>query len=761
MKFFSSIFLLLITTFFAWAEDLSLAKDGKTDYVIVTGKDNGAIQKLAVQELKSHLEAMTGAVFHVSETGAGKKHRIYLGLSEEARNVLGKENLAASLREQENVIQVKGKDLFLYGKGKHGTIFAVYELLENKFGCRWLSVFEEPYIPSKKELVLKDGTTRTAYAFPLRSLMNYFYKDRYQAAVYNYRNRQNLLLGLDYLDKGIVPELEIYGPACHTLSVIIPGFTLRGANRPAEWHKIKDYFAIHPEWFSMDEKGKRISNRQLCFSNKEMRKEYIKNALEMHRRLEQKHGKAYLTLDLNDIAYRICCCPDCMKMEQKYQSRGGAFFDMLIEFCRKYPKIEFATLAYQRGLTQTPPVVKDFPQNLTIIFCPINGLYSGTMDKENKNDMNDMLGWLKLTPKVWVWYYPNTYGYGTLAIQMPMGNFERIAQDIRLMHKAGIQGTYFEHDSGGIALSGNLSEMQSWVMYKLFQNPDLDVKMLMKDFAEHYYGKAAPAILKYAEEMEQERKNFVAKGGKWQYNTQNYHYLTAKYLLRWNKMFDDAAKMVSGKEAARLNMARMGLDCAIIDKLSSEPDYKDLVKICRDRLTKTYQYVTTNRRTTTSFSRLTKWLAEIDARGKKKPLPEMFRKIPQSDLLEIAPLAKAKTAVKDPDAHMGVAQAVDWDGKKFNIGTYDYTSKSYGPGRAIYASQVKMGEYSIYKIQKPFIISPDLIMWGGNWGMSLPLRALFKSDNPEFLKQKWTLYVSLKFTKDKVYLDRGILVKAK
>ena len=536
MKFLSFIFCLSAVFFSVHAKDLILAENGKTNYVIVRGKSTDPIQKFALLEMLVHLKEMTGVNFPHAESGAGKTHRIFLGLTPEAKQILGKDDLSSSLKDQENVIQVKGNDLFLYGKGKHGALNALYELLENKFGCRWLSVFELPYIPKTGKLVLKSGTTRTAYAIPLRSLMNYFYTNKLEALIYNVRNRQNLLLGLNHREHGIVPEIEIYGPACHTLSVIMPGFTVRGANKPAEWHKVKDYFKIHPEWFSMNEQGKRISNRQLCFSNKEMRKEFYKNALEMHRRNEQKYGKAYLTLDLNDIAYRICCCPECIKLEEKYEARGGAFFDMLLDICRKYPEIEFATLAYQRGLTQTPPKVKDFPKNLTIIFCPINGIYSGTMDKENKRDLDDLNGWLKLTKKLWIWYYPNTYGYGTLAVQMPMGNFERLAQDIRIMHKAGVQGTYFEHDSGGIMLGANLSEMQSWVMYKLFQNPSLDTKMLMKDFAEHYYGKAAPFILKYADELEKERKAFVAKGGKWQYNTQNYNYLTPQNLLRWNKL---------------------------------------------------------------------------------------------------------------------------------------------------------------------------------------------------------------------------------
>lgn len=759
-----SLFALLFTfsLFFAVNGDsVILADGGKTNYVIVAGKIADPIQKLAAEELVFHLEKMTGARFNVAENGSGKQCRIYLGLSDEARKVLGKDDLSSVLKPQENVIQVKGNDLFLYGNGKHGTLFAVYELLETHFGCRWLTVYEEPFIPQKTKLTLKKGSYRTAYAFPLRSLMNYFYKDKYKALLYDYRNRQNLLIGLDHRDRGIVPEIEIYGPACHTLSVIMPGFTVRGANKPAEWHTVKDYFKIHPEWFSLDEHGKRVSNRQLCFSNREMRKEYIKNALEMHRRQTAKYGKSYLTLDLNDIAYRICCCKDCLKLEEKYQCRGGAFFDLLLEFCKKHKEIEFVTLAYQRSLTQTPPVTEEFPENLTVIFCPINGIYSGTMDRENKRDMDDLQGWLKLTRKVWVWYYPNPYCYNSLAVHMPLANFERIAKDIRLMHKAGVQGTYFEHDSGGITLSANLTEMQSWVMFKLFQNPSLDEKALMKDFAEHYYGKAAPIILKYAQELESELNAFVKKGGKWQYNTWNYHYLIPENLKRWNQMFEEAGKLVSGKEEFHVRLARMGLDCAIIEKLGVDPQYKTLVAASRERLLKTYKESVEKRPTTVTMKRLETWLKEVDQRGMVKALPEEFRKLPADSVIVVVPKNNARSVVKDPTAHLGVAQSENWNGKKYTIGTYDYATKKYGPGRDIFPFQMKKGEYALYKIEKPFALTQGLIMWGGSWSISLPLRDLIRNDDPEMLKQKWTLYVSLKFTEDKVYLDRGILVKEK
>ena len=116
---------------------------------------------------------------------------------------------------------------------------------------------------------------------------------------------------------------------------------------------------------------------------------------------------------------------------------------------------------------------------------------AGKLAPFGADDLADMAAWVKLAKEVWVWYYPNTYTDGKFKapIVPPVGNFERIAEDIRAMAACKVTGTYFEHDAGGITSRTNLSEMQSWVMFKLFENPSRDVQALMRDFAEHYYGK--------------------------------------------------------------------------------------------------------------------------------------------------------------------------------------------------------------------------------------------------------------------------------
>ena len=751
---------------YGFAGNLTLCREGKTDYGIHCGKTASEVDRFAVEELQSHLKAMSGAFFEtMRETPAGKT--IFVGLSPHALKILGKDCLIDQLHDQEAVIQTKDGHLFLYGKGRHGNLYAVYELLENQLGCRWLSAFGNgDFIPVKKTITIPEGIVRSRYAFPLRSLMNWFHTDKNRVRLFAYRNRQNILLDIGFPQKGIVQAVDLKGPTCHVLSRILPGFKGKHNNQAASCIRIKDYFAVHPEWFSLDEQGMRVNNRQLCFSNRELRKELTRNLFLYYKTLEAK-GKSryYHTLDLNDIAYNMCYCKDCQSLQKKYRTPGGSFFDYLFELCAAYPEVEFATLAYQTSLTQRPPAgLKNPPKNLTVIFCPINGLFSGTLDKENLRDRDDLEAWLKITPKVWVWYYPNTYG-SKLPVPAPLANFERLAADIRTMARLKVEGTYFEHDAGGASSGTNLSEMQTYVMYKLFQNSAWDEKELMRNFAVHYYGKAADSVLQFAFELEQYRKNFAANGGKWFYSTQNYNYLTEENFLRWNRLLDEAARQIDPAHARRIDLLRMGLDCCIADHQWTQMKYLPMVKKCQERLIRTAEYIDRQHKPVSSMTKsVKKFLAGIGRRLPLKPIPEeLLSKYPVDDIRLLLPSrnAQKKYRVEDPGANQKYALAEPWDGKKFSMGTYSPSIKRYGPGRVLPAANIVKGKYALYKLPRSTSLTPDMFWWGGRWGLILRMGEFCKPDDPESLKQKWDIYISLKFTDDKVYMDRGFLVKAK
>ena len=193
---------------------LKLAENGKTDYSIILQKNASDVDKFAAKELAFFLKKITGADFAISNEK--KSPAIFIGHEK------GKK-----LADDVNVIETAGKDLLLYGGGVHGNLWAVYELLENQFGCIFFNAFGDFYAPENKNLTLAEIKKEIKYAFPVRAVMNYFYKDKNLMSLALYRNRQNALLHsfnhprYPGKEPGIICKFETY-VGSHSLFQFIP-----------------------------------------------------------------------------------------------------------------------------------------------------------------------------------------------------------------------------------------------------------------------------------------------------------------------------------------------------------------------------------------------------------------------------------------------------------------------------------------------------------------------------------------------------------
>ena len=101
-----------------------------------------------------------------------------------------------------------------------------------------------------------------------------------------YRNRCNILLDSfkaprhPGTEKGVLNYEDDFLQAHSFSRLIPPGVKNRNSyiqNAALDFVKDKKYFVTNPEWFSMDESGKRVPDRQLCFTNAELKKELEKN----------------------------------------------------------------------------------------------------------------------------------------------------------------------------------------------------------------------------------------------------------------------------------------------------------------------------------------------------------------------------------------------------------------------------------------------------------------------------------------------------
>ena len=154
MKTLVSGGLICIFCLTAMSADFVLSEKGKlVADIVVPDKMNG-VERFASEELVYHLTKAYGVAPTVLKEGEAARgaapSRIYLGAT---RATLAAGLLGRELTDEERVVAVRGNSLFLFGQDRdttygetgepnaiasRGTLYAVYDFLENEMGVRWL-----------------------------------------------------------------------------------------------------------------------------------------------------------------------------------------------------------------------------------------------------------------------------------------------------------------------------------------------------------------------------------------------------------------------------------------------------------------------------------------------------------------------------------------------------------------------------------------------------------------------------------------------
>lgn len=765
----------------AGCASVKLAEEGKTAYIIVLPDTPTKTDKFAAKELVQFLKESTAADFKIGNAGEGKK-RIFIGTGSATVSVLG-QNPTANFSNEEHAVKTVGDDIFLYGKGQLGNLYAVYDFLENEIGWRAFLPYETPMVPKHAELSVGNIDRRTKLSLPVRAISTGHFKSSNKGEGYLFllRNKMNRDIfentpfsmkaaGIDAGDE----ELPMVGPEYHSLFCYIP--PNKKYPRAPEFLQDKEYFATNPEFFSMDEKGQRCAKLQLCFSNPAMRKELTQNVEET---LKRAAGKGIVAIQSNDNVGKFCYCPECKKLEQKYKSNGGPMFDYLLEFAailkKDYPDARATTLIYRRDQTQVPPENIIFPDNIIAIFAPVednfatdwnNNTAYGNYGRELRNTetYEHLKKWCQIS-SVWVWYYPNTYD-GSWGV---MGTIDRIITDVRLMIEAGVKGAYFEHDVY-VRQNFGFTGLQTYLMLKLFQNPDQSTDKLIDEYMRYAYGSAAPIMRAYMDELEKVTKNknlFIPCGS---HVGETSRYASAENALKWQQMFDEAEKLVLGNplQSNNIGLTRVYLDTTSLYNWGAYsekyPDYFKDGKILADRIRK----VATGRVGVDFWPIVDSLLMKAQ---KPKPLPVEFNKYPSENIVQEIPhfgVLMNRNKVNDPDAAYGVATETQFE-NPFQFGFYDFADKVHGPKKTLEVKDILPDKYKFYHLGVAKL-SKNCKVWLSSNSWCVGYEAQYLCGEPGAANE-WDIWVSLKFegpaypgskaVKDRILSDRVVLVKVK
>lgn len=565
------ILLFLLTAMaVALRAELVLAEHNATDYTIIYSTESLSDSTVA-EELAQYLKQITGAAFPIRASGQNPPSEpgncIYIGWQAPGD--------ATPLAPSERRVKSVGGDIYLYGTNREGHEFAVYDFLEHFLGCRFYTIRGVERIPEnpRPSWTILDNSVAPCFAFTqLYSGTWAFAPEPF--ALFSRKSRIFILnpgyteIGPNYyhVPGRLIPPGEKYQK--HT-----------GIWTPYRISAGEGYFEEHPEYFALNPQGERVFNRQLCYSNQELRQLFTAK-LEQIVREEYHGGPAFQWCDLNDNngfeGKTICCCPECMKLVEKYHSPAGPYWDYLFEVCRyyqeKYPEITLITTAYLS--TERPPEgVGEMPQNLLVKFCPLNKNYMKPYDHPtNARIITRLQQWNALKARLSVQLYPSVYPRFTSILPL-VANLRQLAQNLRVCHQYGV--TYLEAEQGHPWNNVNaFNEVRQYMLSKLFNDITLDADEVIADAMHEIYGAAAPMMIRYWQELEELEANETV-GLTWHgCGFGAFSYLTAENLLRWCHDFDVMEALVAN-DPLRLNAvrdARVNLDENILSVHFRLPD---------------------------------------------------------------------------------------------------------------------------------------------------------------------------------------------
>jgi hypothetical protein len=526
------------------AAPLVLAEQGRSSYIIVIADNAPPAIRYAADELQKFVEQMSGAKLPI--VGDGKppaEDEILLGPSKRLRQV-AEVNLGG-LGPEGYVIRTVGRRLVIAGGPPRGTLYGVYGLLEDHFGCRWFTPALSR-IPQHERLTIGPLDERRIPQLEYREPFIFECFDGDWCA----RNRVNSSEGR------LLPKHG--GKICfgdgffvHTFARLVPP---------------EKYFTAHPEYFSLIN-GKRVhQNAQLCTTNEDV----IRLCTEGIRHEMRRQPQAFVfSISQNDCG-NYCQCERCQALAKAEGAQIAPVLQLVNRVAeaveKEFPDRAVETLAYQ--WTRHPPRTMRPRPNVIVRLCSIECCFShplATCDgPRNKAFREDIAAWAKVADRLWVWDYTTDFAHYLL----PFPNHRVLGENIRFFGRHHVRGI-FEEDTYDTPHS-ELAALDGYLMAKFLWNPDYDENAALGEFLSAYYGPAAAAVRRYIDLM----NDYVVR--------KNIHvsiwvgpespHLADDLLLQANVIWQQAEAQAAGdpKALARVKLSRMSLDYAILERARLE-----------------------------------------------------------------------------------------------------------------------------------------------------------------------------------------------
>ncbi len=532
------------------AAELQLATEGKANYIISLATDAIPAERTAAEQLQRFLKEVTGADFVLRDEKdvPVEEQQIFVGAGQRARSLIPAAEWK-DLGTDGMIIKTSKGQLILAGGRPRGTLYAVFQFLEESVGCRWWTPTEST-IPNQPTLTVNVEDQRYVPPFSYREHFSTAMRYHPEFATKLHQNGSHQQQTEEWGG-----HFKILGFS-HTFSELIPPQT---------------YFGSHPEWFSDPTRGglpctkdsplPEGQDTQLCLTNPEVLKELTKNALEL---IRQNPTAGYISISQNDNS-NPCTCESCKKLATREGSQSGVILTFVNQVAKEigesYPDFWVETLAYT--YSEKPPRTVRPARNVLIRLALALADYGHPIDSEWNEPARDLIrNWAKIAPHLFIWSYATNFKKA----MFPHPNWRSMAEDYRFFAANNVQGMFVQGDcyTGDV---GDFTQLRAWLTGKLLWDPTRDQKALTSEFLAGYYGAAAPFLQQYLDLL---LTTFEAQKRGLNTNNRDFSFINLDMATQGTDLFRQAREAVADQPS-------------LLNRVRREELSLRIAKIARDR----------------------------------------------------------------------------------------------------------------------------------------------------------------------------------
>ncbi len=473
-----------------------------------------------------------------------------------------------SLKSEEWKIEATGNALLLSGGRPRGLIYAVCEFLETQTGVYRLDPFTE-VVPKQSTVSVSRMNRQGRPAF----------EHRYVFTGWPYQHSASQ--GTNGGRWRTWNKDHLYaGPATGDYPRVVPG----GVHTFGNFLSAKEFAAEHPEYFSMDADGKRMTDDmgnpalwiQLCVTSEDVRRITIERATKMLRDDAREAAEAgrtpakLLVLSQNDNTTSLCLCPNCRAISQREGSESGALLDFVNHVAShlktEFPDVTVQTEAY--NFTLQPPRTIRPEDNVMVRYCDNYGLSDMTRpleDPRNSERLGLLEDWASSAKELGIWDYWRTFESHPPGLLAPSTNVRAMERDIRLFQKLGVTYVTIESEDflgAGLNDSWTSNDLQSfmplraWLGMKLLDDPARDANVMLDIFCRGYYGNAAVPMRELLELIEERQTQMPIKSCDMRRHVWLTEMCDAAFFADAFRCLDEAIRAVADDPASMVHVQR-------------------------------------------------------------------------------------------------------------------------------------------------------------------------------------------------------------